>query len=207
MELIFVSIVEDDEEIRENLALLINETPGFNCIGDYGDCESALEDIPQNLPDIVLMDITLPGMTGIEGIKILKKSYPDIDIIVLTMHDNDQYVFDSLCAGASGYLIKDTSPVKVLDAIKEAFAGGAPMSTKIARMVVGSFKTKPSPDLTPRESEVLSLLCEGMSYKMIAEDLFISEETVRRHIKSIYKKLEVHSKSEAVAKAFKDKLV
>lgn len=207
MELIFVSIVEDDAEIRENLALLINETPGFKCIGDYGDCELALEDIPQNLPDIVLMDITLPGMTGIEGIKILKKSYPDIDIIVLTMHDNDQYVFDSLCAGASGYLIKDTSPVKVLDAIKEAVDGGAPMSTKIARMVVGSFKTKPSPDITPRESEVLSLLCEGMSYKMIAEDLFISEETVRRHIKSIYKKLEVHSKSEAVAKAFKDKLV
>lgn len=206
-ETITVTIIEDDKEIRESLSYIINATEGFECISTYGDCETAQSKIENELPDVVLMDIGLPGMSGIEGIKVIKEKRPDIDIIVLTIHENDQYVFDALCAGATGYLIKETQPAKILDAIKEVHSGGAPMSTQIARMVIGSFKVKPSADLTQRETEVLSNLCEGKSYKMIADTLFISEETVRRHIKNIYKKLEVHSKSEAVAKAIREKLI
>ncbi len=206
-EIIAVTIIEDDEEIRQSLSYLINATDGFECISTYPDCESALRKIFEELPDVILMDIGLPGMSGIEGIKIIKQKKPVIDIVVLSIHENDEYVFDALCAGASGYLIKEAQPAKILDAIKEVRNGGAPMSTQIARMVVGSFKVQPSPHLTQRETEVLSKLCDGMSYKMIADKLFISEETVRRHIKNIYKKLEVHSKSEAVAKAIKQKLV
>lgn len=207
METITVSIVEDDREIRESLDLLINATDGYECISTYHDCESAIEKIADDLPDVILMDIGLPGISGIEGIKIIKKQIPDIDILVLSMRENDQSVFDALCAGATGYLIKETPPERILEAIREVHNGGAPMSTQIARMVIGSFKVEPSPELTNRETEVLSQLCKGMSYKMIADSLFISEETVRRHIKNIYRKLEVHSKSEAVAKALKEKLV
>ena len=207
VETITVTIVEDDEEIRESLSYLINATDGYECISAYGDCESAIENVEDELPDVILMDIGLPGMSGIDGIKIIKERRPDIDIIVLTIHENDQYVFDALCSGATGYLIKETQPAKILDSIKEVHSGGAPMSTQIARMVIGSFKVQPSAQLTQRETEVLSNLCDGKSYRMIAESLFISEETVRRHIKNIYKKLEVHSKSEAVAKAIREKLV
>ena len=205
--MINVAIVEDHQEIRDSLALLINATEGYECSATYGDCESAITGIDENIPDVVLMDIGLPGMSGIEGIKIIKQKHPEVDFIVLSVHENDENVFESLCSGATGYLTKETPPAKIIEAIKEVFEGGSPMSTQIARMVVGSFKLQPSPSLTQRETEVLSHLCEGESYKMIADSLFISEETVRRHIKSIYKKLEVHSKSEAVAKAIKDKLV
>lgn len=205
--MITVAIVEDHQEIRDSLALLINATEGYECPATYSDCESAIEGIEENLPDVVLMDIGLPGMSGIEGIKKIKQKHPDIDFIILSIHENDENVFESLCSGATGYLTKETPPAKIIEAIKEVHEGGSPMSTQIARMVVGSFKIHPSPSLTQRETEVLSHLCEGESYKMIADSLFISEETVRRHIKSIYRKLEVHSKSEAVAKAIKDKLV
>ena len=205
--MICVSIVEDHAEIREGLAMLINATEGYECTQTYGDCETAISGIEKDIPDVILMDIGLPGMSGIEGIKIIKQKHPEIDIIVLSIHENDENVFESLCSGATGYLIKETPPAKILEAIKEVREGGSPMSTQIARMVVGSFKIQPSPVLTQRETEVLAHLTDGQSYKMIADSLFISEETVRRHIKSIYKKLEVHSKSEAVAKAIKDKLV
>jgi DNA-binding NarL/FixJ family response regulator len=207
METITVSIVEDDDEIRESLALLISGTPGFECLTTYEDCESSIDGIIEELPDVVLMDIGLPGMSGIEGIKLLKQKLPELDILVISIRENDKTVFDALCNGASGYLIKETPPARILEAIREVKNGGAPMSTQIARMVVNSFKITPSDSLTQRETEVLSQLCKGMSYKMIADALFISEETVRRHIKSIYRKLEVHSKSEAVAKAIKEKLV
>ena len=146
-------------------------------------------------------------MYRIKGIKLIKKKLTDLDILVISIRENDKTVFDALCNGASGYLIKETPPARILEAIREVKNGGAPMSTQIARMVVSSFKITPSDSLTQRETEVLSQLCKGMSYKMIADSLFISEETVRRHIKSIYRKLEVHSKSEAVAKAIKEKLV
>jgi DNA-binding NarL/FixJ family response regulator len=205
--MITVSIVEDDADIRKSLALLINGTPGLGCISTYGDCEAAIVGIEQDPPDVVLMDLGLPGMSGIEGIRIIKETLPDINLMVLTVHGESKLVFEALCAGACGYLLKDTPPAKLLEAIKETYDGGAPMSTQIARMVVGSFRTNPHASLTQRETEVLAQLCKGKSYKMIADTLFISEETVRRHIKNIYKKLQVGSKSEAVAKALKEKLV
>ena len=205
--MISVIIVEDDSEIRESLKLLIDGTPDFEALADFEDAESALDWLKDEIPDIVLMDIGLPGMSGIDAIKKIKEMYKDLDILVLSIHENDNYVFDALCAGATGYLTKDTPPNKIIDGIEEAYNGGAPMSSQIARMVVGSFKIKPSPELTNRESEVLIELCNGASYKMIADKLFISEETVRKHLKNIYRKLEVHSKSEAVAKAIRDRLV
>jgi DNA-binding NarL/FixJ family response regulator len=205
--MITVSIVEDDKDIRESLALLIDGTKGFACIRTYSNCEAALEGIPDDAPDVVLMDLGLPGMSGIEGIRKIKENLPGLDIVVLTIHVDMKLVFEALCAGACGYLLKDTTPEKLLEALKETVAGGAPMSTKIARMVVGSFRTTPHATLTERETEVLAQLCQGKSYKMIADALFISEETVRRHIKNIYKKLQVGSKSEAVVKAIKEKLV
>ena len=205
--MITVSIIEDDCDIRESLALLINGTPGFGCLAAYSSCEKGIKNILKDPPDVVLMDIGLPGMSGIEGIKILKEKMPELDIMVLTIQSDDRIVFEALCAGACGYMMKDTPPAQLLDAIRESYGGGAPMSTRIARMVVESFKITQQTNLTQRETEVLTHLCKGKSYKMIADDLFISEETVRRHIKNIYRKLEVHSKSEAVAKAFKEKLV
>ena len=205
--MITVTIVEDDKEIRESLALLINGTQGYTCINTFGDCETTLKYIFDDPPDVILMDIGLPGMSGIEGIRRVKAKMPEIDILMLTVHGDSKLVFDALCAGACGYLIKDTAPSRLLEAIKEVNEGGAPMSSQIARMVISSFKIVQHTKLTPRETEVLAHLCKGKSYRMIAEALFISEETVKRHIKNIYKKLEVSSKSEAVAKALKERLV
>ena len=205
--MIYVTIIEDDDDIRDSLAILINGTSGFRCTKNYRDCETALPKIFHTPPDVILMDLGLPGMSGIEGIRRIKSKQPNQNILVLTVHRDSHLVFEALCAGASGYLTKDTEPVKLLNAIEDAFNGGAPMTTHIARMVVESFKTCPHTGLTPRENEVLSNLCEGMSYKMIAHTLSISEETVRRHIKNIYKKIEVTSKSEAVAKAIRKKFV
>lgn len=205
--MINVSIVEDDDEIRESLAILINGTRGFTCISTYVNCETAISGIIDDPPDVILMDIGLPGMSGIEGIRRVKAHIPDVDILMLTVHSDSKKVFEALCAGACGYLIKDTPPARLLEAITEAYNGGAPMSTQIARMVVDSFKINSHSDLTQREIEVLNQLCKGKSYRMIADTLFISEETVRRHIKNIYKKLEVSSKSEAVVKALKERLV
>ena len=206
--MIEVVIVEDDDTVRESLAILIDGAPGFACINRYPDCESAIPGILADPPNVVLMDLALPGKSGIEGIQILKQELVELDILVLTIHRDKKLVFDALCAGACGYLEKDTQPGKLLEAIRETYEGGAPMSSSIARMVVGSFqKTTVSTPLTNRESEVLQLLCKGKSYKMIAATLFVSEETVHSHIKNIYRKLQVRSKSEAVAKAFQENLV
>lgn len=206
--MIEVAIVEDDDAVRESLAILINGAPGFECIGHYPDCESGVAGILDDPPNVVLMDIALPGKSGIEGIQMLKQHLPDLDVLILTIHRDRNLVFDALCAGACGYLEKDTQPAKLLEAIRETSEGGAPMSSSIARMVVGSFQRNiPSTPLTDRESDVLRLLCQGKSYKMIAANLFISEETVHSHIKNIYRKLQVRSKSEAVAKAFQENLV
>lgn len=206
--MIRVSIVEDDQEIRESLAILIRGTDGFDCISTFEVCETALEAIEQDPPDLMLMDINLPGMSGIEGVRRVKEILPETEILMLTISDNDQDVFDSLCAGASGYLKKNIQPVKLLDAIRETVNGGAPMSMAIARMVVNSFQKKtPDHNLTEREQEVLSRLCEGKSYKMIAGELFIDINTVKFHIRNIYRKLEVNSKGEAIAKALREDLV
>ncbi|MBL7994427.1 response regulator transcription factor [bacterium] len=205
--LITVSLVEDDLDICSSLAKLINNTNVFTCIHQYHDCQSGVEGIVKDPPNIVLMDIGLPDRSGIEGISEIRAKLPDLNIIVLTAHENDDYVFNALCAGASGYIIKEASTERILGAIHEVLNGGAPMSTQIARMVVKSFQRKNTTTLSPREMEVLNELCTGKSYKMIADVLFISEETVRRHLKSIYKKLHVSSKSEAVAKALKERLI
>ena len=199
-----ISIIEDDKEIRESLAVLIGGSEGYECVSHYDSCESALESIEDDPPDIVLMDINLPGMTGIEGTKLIKQKLPQTEIIMLTISDDSKDVFDSLCAGACGYLRKNTPPVKILEAINEAVNGGAPMSMEIARLVVGSFRKETQlPDLTSREKEVLKCLCDGNSYKKIAEELFIDINTVKFHIRNIYHKLEVKSKGEAIAKAIK----
>ncbi len=205
--MIKISIVEDDKDIRESLAILLNGTSDFECVSTYVTCESAITNIENIRPDVILMDINLPGMTGIEGTKIIKKKLPDTEIIMLTISDNDQDVFHSLCAGACGYLKKNTPPLKLIEAIKEAVNGGAPMSMEIARLVVGSFRqeTHVSP-LTVRETEILKNLCDGSSYKRIAENLFIDLNTVKFHIRNIYRKLEVNSKGEAIAKAMKENL-
>ena len=203
--MINISIVEDDKLIREALRDFINEEDRLKCIGSYPDCESALDDLNKNRPDVMLMDIELPGMSGIEGVKKIKEKFPKIDIIMLTVHEDLSLVFQALSAGACGYLDKSSTEEKIIESIKEIYDGGAPMSYKIAKLVVSSFQKKTETELTPREMDVLNLLCDGHSYKEIAYKLFISVGTIRHHIKSIYFKL--HSKSEAVAKALKERIV
>ncbi len=204
--MISILLIEDDRDIREALRLLIESTEEMTCRGAFRSAEAALKaDLIQI--DITLLDVELPGMTGIEVIPLLRDKGLTGQILMLTVHQEDHIVFESLCAGATGYLIKTTPPDKILDAIREAHEGGAPMSAGVARMVIGSFKKNTSPVLTPRENEILGFLCQGHSYKMVADAMNISRETVHSHIKSIYKKLNVNSKSEAVIKAIKGKLV
>ena len=204
--MIKIAIVEDDKDIRESLTILLNGTPDFYCKQCYENAENALADLSHNPVDIVLMDIHLPGMSGIECVKELKSSLPDIEILMLTVSDNANDVFDALCAGASGYLRKNTPPSTLISSIHEALNGGAPMSMDIARMVIDSFRQQQKYDLTDREKEVLKNLCDGQSYKLIAANLFIEINTVKFHIRNIYHKLEVNSKGEAVSKAIRENL-
>jgi DNA-binding NarL/FixJ family response regulator len=204
---ISVTIVEDDNLIREGFALMINTSPGFKIINTYSNCENALDNLKSDNPDVILMDIELPGMNGIEGVLKIKKLKPEANIIIITVYDDDELVFKALCAGASGYLTKNIPPVKLLDAIKEVYEGGAPMSTNIARMVVKSFQKNTSSPLSARETTVLELLAKGKSYHVIANELFVDKETIRTHIKNIYTKLEVHSKADAIQKALKEKFI
>ena len=206
--MLYVTIVEDDVVIREELTELINEAEGYKCIGDYSNCEAMLKELEDNSPDVMLMDIELPGMSGIDGIKKVKDLNPDIDIVMLTVHEEADLVFKALKAGACGYLDKSAPEEKIIDSIKEVNDGGAPMTSRIARLIVGSFQSeKVESSLTVRELEVLNTLCDGATYKEIADRLFISVGTVRHHIKNIYGKLHVHSKSAAVVKALKEKLI
>jgi len=202
-----IVIIEDDQLIRESFASLLNESDSLECVKTFESCEDALKEIEELNADLILMDIQLPGMSGIEGIKKIKKKIPEIDIIAVTVHEDPQYVFDALCAGASGYLTKNISPEHLIKAIFEVINGGAPMSTYIARMVINSFHKNSSSPLSPRETEVLQLLAKGKSYTMIADQLFINKETVRSHIKNIYIKLEVNSKAAALDKATREKLI
>ncbi|MBD3384695.1 response regulator [candidate division KSB1 bacterium] len=211
--MIDILIVEDNDTIRQGIAMLIDGTEGYRCIGAYRDCEHMLEEIDEKIPDIILMDIGLPGMSGIEGIKEVKKRLPDVEIIVLTIYEESENVFQAICAGACGYLVKKTPPAQLLEAIKEARDGGSPMSSHIARKVVTLFQQKkifdpsPVPLLTDREREILTGLVDGKTYQAIARFLHISIDTVRYHIRNIYKKLQVHSESEAVAKAIRKGLL
>ena len=203
-----VIIIEDMRDVREGLKLLINGSPGFHCAGGYRSVEDALAAVAGlEPPDIILTDLGLPGMSGIEGIRLFREWLPDAAIMALTIHENDDKIFNALCAGATGYLVKTTKPAKILEAIRDVCEGGAPMSSNIARMIVGSFRRTTLSPLSPREKEVLAELCKGYSYKMIADALFIGERTVNFHIKNIYQKLQVHSKSEAVLKALRERLV
>lgn len=200
-----VAIVEDDARVREELARLINRAPGFGCLGSYPDGETALAEIPRQKPDVVLMDINLPGMSGIECVRRLKAAYPSVQIVMLTVYDEVGQLFKSLMAGACGYLLKRTPADKLLEAIKEARMGGAPMTRKIARKVVQYFHqlgvTSPEMStLSKREQETLALLAEGFRYKEIADKLGISFNTVREYVHSIYQKLHVTSRTEAVLK-------
>lgn len=209
--MINVVIIEDNEKYRNGLTQLIDGTPGYSCVGAFSDCEQALQEIVDLLPNVVLMDIGLPGMSGIEGVKAIQARFPEIEILMLTIYEDDDKVFQSLYAGASGYLLKKTPPAKILEAISEIHSGGAPMSAKIARKVMDVFHKKTPADdeadqLSTREKEILQLLVEGLSHKAIAERLFISPHTVRTHLKNIYEKLHVHSRSEAAVKAVKHRL-
>jgi DNA-binding NarL/FixJ family response regulator len=211
-ETIKVAIIEDRREIREGLGTLIHFTDGFECVGKYGSMEETLPRIKNNLPDVVLSDIGLPGMDGIEGIKILKEKFPQLVILMLSVYEDDERIFDALCAGAVGYLLKKTPPAKLLESLREAVAGGAPMSPEVARRVITLFREVRPPekvdyDLSPHEIRLLKLLVEGHSYKTAALKLRVSVNTISFHLKNIYEKLQVHSKSEAVAKALKQRLI
>jgi DNA-binding NarL/FixJ family response regulator len=207
-QIIKVAIIEDLREIREGLAQLISATPGYRCTGAYASMEEALEKIPHNLPDLVLSDIGLPGMDGISGIAILKQRFPELLILMLTVYDDNERIFDALCAGACGYLLKKTPWPRLVEALKEAVEGGSPMSPEVARRVISLFREIKPPkaaayELTPHEVRLLRMLVEGHSYKTAANDLHVSVNTIKFHLRHIYEKLQVHTKSEAVAKALR----
>lgn len=211
-EVIRVAIIEDDRGTREGLRLLIDGTPGYCCVGVFRSVEEALRLIENNIPDILLLDIQLPGMSGTDGVRILKTTCPASEILMLTIYAEQDKVFESICNGACGYLLKKTPPAKLLEAINEAFHGGAPMSPEIARKVVTLFQKTGPPEkleaeLTPQEVRLLMLLSQGYSYQGIGDRLHISINTVRDYIRSIYDKLHVHSKSEAVSKALRNRII
>jgi DNA-binding NarL/FixJ family response regulator len=207
-----VAIIEDHREFREYLAALISGTEGFRCTGSYGSVEAALGKIGAALPDIVLTDIGLPGMSGIEGIRVLKERYPQLLLLVQTIHEDDDRVFEALCAGASGYILKKTQPARLIEGLRDAARGGAPMSPEIASRVIRLFKQIRPPErvdyqLTPHETRLLKLLVEGHNYKTAAAELGVTSSTINFHLQKIYEKLQVHSKTEAVAKALRNGLI
>src|SRR5215471_3232073 len=202
---ITVSIVEDNEQLRTTLARVIARADGFMCISQYGTAEAALEGVPKDKPQVVLMDINLPGMNGVECVRQLKQANPSLQVIMLTVYEDTENIFNALAAGAAGYLLKRTKSAELLEAIREVNRGGSPMTTHIARKVTQSFqKAGPSPqpteNLSEREQEVLDCLSQGFLYKEIAEKLGISYETVHTYIRRIYEKLQVRTRTEAVAK-------
>ncbi|HTS29654.1 MAG TPA: response regulator transcription factor [Bryobacteraceae bacterium] len=211
-ESICVAIVEDDRRIREGLAVLINLAPGYRCTGAYASMEDALARMWTEIPDVALVDIGLPGMSGIEGLSLLRQRYPGTALLMLTVYEDDERIFQALCAGASGYLLKKTAPAKLLESLAEVLHGGAPMSPEVARRVLGLFREIRPPErvdynLTPHELRLLKLLVEGHNYQSAAAELGVSFSTINFHMQNVYSKLQVHSKSEAVAKALRQRLV
>jgi len=212
-----ISIFEDNVRLLDSLVVLLEGSPGFQMVGAFPDCSDLERKIEESQPDVILMDIELPGMTGIEAVKIVKQHFPKINVMMQTAFDNDENIFEAICAGASGYILKNTPPSKILESIVEVNQGGSPMSPSVARKVLGFMqksvegekKSEPveNYNLSVREKDVLSCLVKGMSYKMIADHCNISYETVRSHMKNIYEKLHVASMTEAVAKAINQKLV
>jgi DNA-binding NarL/FixJ family response regulator len=208
-----VTLFEDNKSLRQSLFQLIDGSEGFSCVGAFENCLDLFRNIEETKPDVVLMDIEMPGINGIEAVNMLREKYPQLKILMQTIFEDSDKIFQSILAGASGYILKTTSPTRLLDFIKETYGGGAPMSpsvaTKVLKMMV---EHSPSAkvntfNLSEREKEILACLVKGMSYKLIADACFISIDTVRGHIRNIYDKLHVHSKSEAVATAIKNKIV
>ncbi|CAN5343626.1 response regulator transcription factor [soil metagenome] len=211
-----VSIFEDSKIIRDALEAIISGTPGFTCPGTFVDCSRLTDNIQKSKPDVVLMDIEMPGMSGIEATAILHHEFPKVKVLIQTVFNDSERIFSALCAGASGYILKNDPPQKQLDAITEVYNGGSAMSPSIAKKVFSFFQNKNvilaapvSNDygLSKRELEILSLMTRGNNYKAIAEEIFISYETIRTHVKNIYKKLHVASRSEAIQKATQQSLV
>ncbi len=210
--MISVAIIEDQREIREGLRELIDGAEDLRCLAAFGSVEETLLRIGSDLPEVVLVDIGLPGKSGIEGIRLLKERYPDLVLVVLTVFDDDHRVFEAICAGASGYLLKKTPAPRLIQGIRDAAAGGSPMSPEIAARVIALFRQmRPAPledhNLTPHEVRVLKLLVDGHNYKTAAVELRVSVNTISFHMRRIYDKLHVHTKSEAVAKALRDQIV
>ncbi|MBS1658957.1 MAG: response regulator transcription factor [Bacteroidetes bacterium] len=211
-EIIKVVIFEDNQLLRDSLYQLINGTEGYSCIGAFSDCSNIIHNLEKSSPDVVLMDIQMPGKTGIEGVKMIRENFPQIKIIMQTVVEDEDKIFASICNGASGYLLKNTTPARLLEAIKEVHEGGAPMTSSIAQKVLEKFR-KQTPaineleNLSDREKQILECLVEGMSYKMIAAHCKIAIDTVRFHIRNIYEKLHVNSKGEAITKAIRGKIV
>jgi DNA-binding NarL/FixJ family response regulator len=202
--MISISIIEDQSEVRENLVACLGDVPGFRCVGAHASGEEGLRAIPKENPDVVLMDINLPGISGIQCVARLKKRMPNLQVLMLTMYDDGDMIFDSLRAGANGYLLKNIPQEEMVQAVQQVHAGGAPMSLQIARKVINHFhQTRPGPDLeqlSVRELEILRLLAKGYRYKEIADQLAISIGTVRNHVSNVYEKLHVHSRTEATNK-------
>jgi DNA-binding NarL/FixJ family response regulator len=204
--------IDDQREIRDGLALLIDATQGYRCVGRYRSMEEALAGIGPTAPDVALVDIGLPGMSGIEGIRALKERYPTITPLVLTVYGDDHRIFAALCAGACGYLLKKTAPARLLESVREAVEGGSPMSPEVARRVIALFREIRPPEdadyeLTPHETRLLRMMVEGHNYKSAAKEFNVTTHAISFHMRHIYEKLQVHSKSEAVAKALKNRLV
>lgn len=210
--MIKVLIYEDNPQLREGLTMLIDGSDGFSVVASYKNCNNIIPELEAWSPDVILMDIDMPGVNGIEGLKRIRDVNQNIKVLMLTVFDDNKNVFEALKNGANGYLLKKTPPAKLLEYIGDVATGGAPMTSSIATQVLKMFSELPQQanieyNLSEREKQVLQLLVNGYSYKMIANDMFIAIDTVRSHIKKIYEKLQVNSKSEAVAKAFKDKLI
>lgn len=207
-----VIIFEDNKSLRQGLYQLINGSDGFQCTGAFEDCLEVLKNVEDSKPDVVLMDIQMPGINGIEAVRILRQKYPGLKILMQTIFEDSEKIFQSILAGSSGYILKNTSSSRILDFIKETYLGGAPMSptvaTKVLKMISQQYQAATvNFNLTEREKEILSCLVKGMSYKLIASACFISIDTVRGHIRNIYEKLHVHSKTEAVVTAIKSNIV
>lgn len=211
-----IAIFDDNKNIRESISMLLETEAGMQVVGSFSHVLDCLDDVKASKPDVVLMDIEMPGMSGIDGVRIIKDAFPQVQILMQTVFEDDDRVFDSICAGASGYILKNQLNTRLIDALKELQFGGSPMSPSIARKVLNKMqsvaaiiKPEKAPDyhLTTREKEVLTCLVTGLSYKMIASDLNISYETVRSHVKKIYEKLHVASLTEVVAKAINQRIV